>query len=62
MIYDRGYNDYQWFFDLNKKGVYFVTRLKRNAKYRVLERREINKKRNHSPQLVPSGLIVVNGY
>ena len=41
---DRGYNDYQWYQQLTDKGVYFVTRLKSNAKYRITERREVNRK------------------
>ena len=40
---DRGYIDYGWFKQLNDKGIYFVTRLKRNAKYRVIERHDIRK-------------------
>ena len=36
---DRGYNDYEWFNSLNEKGIFFVTRLKKNAKYAVVERR-----------------------
>jgi hypothetical protein len=40
---DRGYNDYQWYQQLTDNGVYFVTRLKSNAKYRVTERREVNR-------------------
>jgi putative transposase len=43
VVYDRGYNDYQWFLDLDKQGIYFVTRLKRGAHYRVVERKETNK-------------------
>jgi len=42
-VFDRGYVDYQWFANLSHQGVYFVTRLKRNASYVVLERRKINK-------------------
>ena len=35
---DKGYNDYGWYKQLTDKGIYFVTRLKKNAKYRTLER------------------------
>jgi len=42
---DRGYVDYGWFKQLNNKGIYFVTRLKRNAKYRVISRHEVRKDR-----------------
>ena len=38
---DRGYTDYQWFADLTKEGVYFVTRLKDNADYSVIEERKL---------------------
>ena len=31
-VYDRGYYDFQWWADIDKKGAYFVTRLKKNAK------------------------------
>lgn len=40
---DRGYIDYAWIKQLNDKGIYFVTRLKRNAKYRVVERHTVRK-------------------
>lgn len=40
---DRGYVDYTWFKQLNDKGIYFVTRLKSNAKYRVIERHDVRK-------------------
>ena len=43
VVFDRGYNDYAWFNALNSKGIWFVTRLKKNAKYRVLERRKVNR-------------------
>jgi hypothetical protein len=31
LVFDRGYTDYNWFEQLTRKGVYFVTRLKTNA-------------------------------
>jgi putative transposase len=40
---DRGYNDYSWYKQLTEKGIYFVTRLKTNAQYRVVERRAVLK-------------------
>ena len=39
VVFDRGYNDYEWFNSLNDRGIFFVTRLKKNAKYRVTARR-----------------------
>src|SRR5664279_459674 len=38
---DRGYTDYSWFADLSQQGVYFVTRMKDNADYIVVEEREL---------------------
>jgi len=40
---DKGYNDYAWYKQLTDKGIFFVTRLKSNAKYRVIERHEVLK-------------------
>ncbi len=40
---DRGYNDYAWYKQLTDKGIFFVTRLKSNAKIRVINRRPILK-------------------
>ncbi len=37
---DRGYLDYGWYKALTDKGIYFVTRLRRNAGYRVTKRRK----------------------
>ncbi|MGH2375706.1 MAG: IS4 family transposase [bacterium] len=39
VVMDRGYVDYAWFGRLTTEGVFFVTRLKDNALYRVVERR-----------------------
>jgi len=38
---DRGYIDYDWFADLTRQGVFFVTRMKENADYLVVEEREL---------------------
>jgi len=40
---DKAYNDYTWYNQLTDNGIYFVTRLKSNAKYRVIDRREVLK-------------------
>jgi hypothetical protein len=40
---DKAYNDYTWYNHLTGNGIYFVTRLKSNAKYRVIDRREVLK-------------------
>jgi Transposase DDE domain len=41
LVFDRGYVDYQWFVELTRQGVYWVTRLKENADYLVVERRPV---------------------
>jgi len=41
LVFDRGYTDYQWFTSLTEQGVYFVTRLKENADYGVVEKLEV---------------------
>ena len=40
---DRGYTDYQWYNQLNNKGIFFVTRLKSNASYKVVKRHPVLK-------------------
>jgi len=44
IVFDKGYNSYPWFRLLGEKGVFFVTRLKQNAAYKLLERRPVNRK------------------
>ncbi|OGI18389.1 MAG: hypothetical protein A2287_08070 [Candidatus Melainabacteria bacterium RIFOXYA12_FULL_32_12] len=31
-VFDKGYTDYNWYYEIEKSGAYFVTRLKKNAK------------------------------
>jgi hypothetical protein len=40
---DRGYTDYEWYKTLSDKGIYFVARLKSNAKIRVIKRSIVNR-------------------
>lgn len=40
---DKGYNDYAWYNALTHKGIFFVTRLKSNAKHRIIDRRSVLK-------------------
>ena len=39
LVFDRGYTDYDWFEQLTSHGVFFVTRLKSNADFIVVEDR-----------------------
>jgi hypothetical protein len=43
VVIDKGYTDYGWYKQLTEKGIFFVTRQRTNAKYRVIERREVNR-------------------
>jgi len=42
LVFDKGYSSYEWHNALTDKGISFVTRIRGNAKYRVIERREAN--------------------
>jgi len=43
VVMDRGYTDYAWYNQLNNQSIFFVTRLRKNARYRVTERRSVIK-------------------
>ena len=43
VVFDKGFISYPWFRTLGAKGVFFVTRLKRNAVYTLSERRPVNR-------------------
>lgn len=43
VVFDRGYTDYTWYHQLNSNGIFFVTRQRKNAHYRVTERRGVTK-------------------
>jgi Transposase DDE domain/Domain of unknown function (DUF4372) len=42
VVEDLGYTDYAWYAQLTAQKIFFVTRQKRNARYRVLEWRPVN--------------------
>ena len=41
LVFDRGYADYDWWLSLCRQKVFFVTRLKENADYEVVEERPV---------------------
>jgi Transposase DDE domain len=43
LVIDRGYVDYRWWQALTDDGVYFVTRFKKDMKFKVIEEREVPK-------------------
>lgn len=42
-IFDMGYIDFSWFKSLDDKGIIFVTRMKKNAVYSVIEQRDVSR-------------------
>ncbi len=54
---DRAYNDYKQFAQWTEQGVYFVTRMKDNAVYEVVEAREVPRHRN----ILSDEIIVLTG-
>lgn len=44
VVCDRGYLDYAWFKSLTEKGVFIVTRPKKDALYKVKQRHRVNRK------------------
>lgn len=41
VVFDRGYVDYKWFQALTDQGVFFVTRMRHDAHYQVIEERDL---------------------
>ncbi len=46
LVFDRGYPDQDWWLSLTRQKVNFVTRLKDNVEYGVVEQREVTKDSN----------------
>lgn len=47
VVEDRGYTDYELYGEWTASGVFFVSRLRSNARYEVLEEREVPPQRQH---------------
>jgi hypothetical protein len=45
-VFDKAFTNFSWYASLLERGIYFVTRLKRNADYRVVERRDVSHLKN----------------
>lgn len=45
VVIDRGYQDFDWWLELSRKKVFFVTRLKDNAEYGIVEQRAADRER-----------------
>ena len=48
VAFDRGYADFKQFAKYCEEGIYFVTRLKKNADYKVVERNDVSSYKNIS--------------
>ena len=46
VVADRGYTDYKLFARWTREGVFFITRQKKNAQYKVIERKPVPENRN----------------
>jgi hypothetical protein len=46
LIMDKGFLDFRWFYRLTRQGVFFVTRIKTDARYEVIERRPVTPEGN----------------
>ena len=42
VVMDKGYLDYSWYKTLSEQGVFFVTRARKNTRYRVTARRAVD--------------------
>ena len=60
VVMDKGYADYAWWKRLNQQKVYFVSRLRVDAKYRVERQREIPAM--HSKRILRDEEITMLGY
>jgi hypothetical protein len=47
VVFDRAYVDYLFLNDLDKNGVFFVTLMKTNCQFSIIECRETNRTRGH---------------
>lgn len=45
LVIDRGYQDFNWWLELSRRKVFFVTRLKDNADYGIVEQRAVDRDR-----------------
>lgn len=45
IVFDRGYIDYGWFFELTQAGIFFVTRQRKNCDFKVYESRPTDRTR-----------------
>ncbi len=47
VVFDRGYNEWNWMDQLNKNKVFFVTRAKKNLHFKVVQSQAVDRTRGH---------------
>lgn len=52
VAFDRGYVDYEWFRSMSQRNVWFVTRLRDNINYSVLEQRSVTGSKVESDEVI----------
>ncbi len=52
LVFDRGYVDYEWFRTMSERKVWFVTRLRDNIRYSVVEERSVTRPGIRSDQII----------
>lgn len=57
-VFDKGYNDFALFSNISSKKAFFVTRLKENALYTILDEREVSEKNN----VISDSIIGLEGF
>lgn len=55
-VFDKGYNDYNWWFRINEAEGYFVTRFKKNAALNVIESRIVD--RNIEKNIIEDSVVM----
>jgi len=63
VVMDKGYVDFRWMSELNQGGVTFVTRAKKNCRYKVIECRKTNRTRGYmADQTIALKSLAVKDY
>lgn len=58
LVVDKAYMDFDWFYELRNKGSYFVSRAKKNIKYRIIGQHKVDEKKG----LISDEEIMLTGY
>ena len=55
LVFDHGYQDFRWWLELSRQKVFFVTRLKDNAEYGIVEQWPVD----HGKQILRDEVILL---